>query len=54
MIEPRHFLEALRASGVRFVCGVPDSLLKDVCACITSCLPGKDHVIATNEGSAAG
>jgi phosphonopyruvate decarboxylase len=54
MIEPRHFLEALKASGIRFVCGVPDSLLKDVCACITSCLPGRDHVIATNEGSAVG
>jgi len=54
VIEPRHFLEALRTSGIRFVCGVPDSLLKDVCACIASCLFGKNHVIATHEGSAVG
>jgi phosphonopyruvate decarboxylase len=40
--------------GIRFVTGVPDSLLRDVCACITTHFPPARHVIATNEGSAVG
>jgi phosphonopyruvate decarboxylase len=54
MIEPGRFLKALDAADIRFVTGVPDSLLKDVCACIaTNYLPDR-HIIATNEGSAVG
>src|SRR5690606_16434695 len=40
------------ACDVRFVTGVPDSLLKDVCAGITAAFAPEQHVIATNEGSA--
>jgi phosphonopyruvate decarboxylase len=54
MIEPKLFLEALEESKISFVTGVPDSLLKDVCAYITMNFPKNNHVIATNEGSAIG
>lgn len=42
----------LRAQGLRFFTGVPDSLLKDFCAYITDHVPKSDHVIAANEGNA--
>jgi phosphonopyruvate decarboxylase len=54
MIEPREFIAALEKLDIRFVTGVPDSLLKDVCACITEYFHPPRHVIATNEGSAVG
>ncbi len=54
MIKLESFLEALRSSDISFVTGVPDSLLKDVCAFISENLPPSKHVIATNEGSAIG
>jgi len=34
MIEPLHFLSALRGASVDFFAGVPDSLLKAFCACL--------------------
>lgn len=54
MIAPLEFTAALERLDIRFVTGVPDSLLKDVCACLTARFPPPRHVIATNEGSAAG
>lgn len=54
MLPPAQFAEALDRAGLRFVTGVPDSLLKDVCAYLTTTLPREQHVIATNEGSAVG
>lgn len=54
MIDPRHFAEALDKAGISFVTGVPDSLLKDICAYLTSRQPADRHIIATNEGGAAG
>ncbi len=54
MIAPTEFTAALEQAGISFVTGVPDSLLKDVCACITTTFPADRHVIATNEGSAVG
>ncbi len=42
----------LEQHGVRFYCGVPDSLLKDFCAYVAETLPKEQHVIAPNEGSA--
>lgn len=54
MVDSERFIDALQASGIHFVTGVPDSLLKDVCACMTSRLPGHYHVIATSEGAAVG
>lgn len=54
MIAPADFLRALRANDIRFVAGVPDSLLKDVCAAMTEGLTAENHVIAANEGAAVG
>ncbi|MCC5943274.1 MAG: phosphonopyruvate decarboxylase [Balneolaceae bacterium] len=52
MISPEEFTEAIDSVGIRFITGVPDSLLKDVCACITTKYSSDEHIIATNEGSA--
>jgi len=54
MIDPLVFRAALDKADIRFVTGVPDSLLKDVCACISSCYPAERHIIAANEGSSIG
>ena len=54
MIKPETFVNALIKTGIDFVTGVPDSLLKDICAKLTADLPSENHVIATNEGSAIG
>ena len=54
MIELKSFLEALKSAKINFVTGVPDSLLKDICAYISDNLPPHQHLIATNEGSAIG
>lgn len=54
MIDPIELIHSLEELDIRFVTGVPDSLLKDVCACITGHFPPAQHVIATNEGSAVG
>lgn len=51
-LNPAHFFMLLRAHGTSFFAGVPDSLLKDVCAYITDNVPGSQHVIAANEGTA--
>jgi phosphonopyruvate decarboxylase len=44
--------ELIRAQGVRFFAGVPDSLLKDFCAYVTDHAAAEDHVITANEGNA--
>jgi len=54
MINPMDFRTALDEADIRFITGVPDSLLKDVCACISSCYPAERHIIAANEGGAIG
>ena len=52
MICTKDFVKGLNEADVNFVSGVPDSLLKDICAEITKSLPKEKHIIATNEGSA--
>jgi phosphonopyruvate decarboxylase len=54
MIDPNAFIATLEKLDIRFVTGVPDSLLKEVCACITEHFFWPRHVIAANEGSAVG
>lgn len=54
MIAPESFVEALGKTGIKFVTGVPDSLLADLCAKLAVELPADNHVIAANEGSAVG
>ncbi|XP_014677483.1 PREDICTED: phosphonopyruvate decarboxylase-like [Priapulus caudatus] len=51
-LDPARFIEAVRSIGVEFFCGVPDSLLKDFCAYVTSKVARSNHVITCNEGSA--
>ena len=54
MIDPVQFCDALTESGVTFYTGVPDSLLKAFCACVTDRVPAERHVVAANEGAAIG
>ena len=54
MINPNEFVEQLQAAGVDMFCGVPDSLLKNFCACVTSTIPAERAVITANEGNALG
>lgn len=52
MIRPQFFIEKLQSEGVDFYTGVPDSLLKNVCAYITDHLDDRHNIIAANEGGA--
>lgn len=52
MITPHFFIEKLQREGIEFYAGVPDSLLKNVCAYITDHLDSRHNIIAANEGGA--
>ncbi|MDD2564787.1 MAG: phosphonopyruvate decarboxylase [Salinivirgaceae bacterium] len=52
MISPAVFYKWLTNSGISFFSGVPDSLLKDICAYITDHTSKRKHIIAANEGGA--
>ena len=52
MIQPKDFIETLRAGGIEFFAGVPDSLLKNLCAYITDSIARENNIIAANEGEA--
>lgn len=54
MIRPSFFIEKLKENGIDFFAGVPDSLLKNICAYITDTLPREQNIIAANEGGAMG
>jgi len=54
MIRPEFFIEKLKEQGIDFFAGVPDSLLKNICAYITDTLPHEQNIIAANEGGAMG
>ena len=54
MIRPEFFIEKLREQGVDCFVGVPDSLLKNVCAYITDHCDAQHNIIAANEGAAVG
>lgn len=54
MIRPELFYNMLNDMGINFYSGVPDSLLKDLCAYITDHSSPMDHIIAANEGGAIG
>ena len=54
MISPKRFFDELKNHHIDFYTGVPDSLLKNLCAYITDNLPDKQHIIAANEGGAVG
>ncbi len=54
MIRPEFFYNTLASSGIDFYAGVPDSLLKNLCAYITDHADASHNIIAANEGGAMG
>lgn len=54
MLDCSLFYQALADKGIAFFAGVPDSLLKNICAYITDHTPKQHHVITPNEGNALG
>ena len=54
MIRPAFFIEKLKANGIDCFAGVPDSLLKNMCAYITDHCDEAHNIIAANEGAAVG
>ena len=54
MISPKFFIDTLGSYGIDFFAGVPDSLLKNICAYIADNKDARHNVIAANEGAAIG
>ena len=54
MIRPQFFIDTLGVHGIDFFAGVPDSLLKSICAYISDHIDGKHNIITANEGGAVG
>ena len=54
MIRPEFFIEKLKENGIDCFAGVPDSLLKNICAYITDHFDAQHNIIAANEGAAVG
>ena len=54
MISPKFFIDTLGSYGINFFAGVPDSLLKNICAYIADNMDARHNVIAANEGAAVG
>ncbi len=52
MISNEQFLKSLQQEGISLFTGVPDSLLKEICACITASVDARRHIITANEGAA--
>lgn len=52
MLDCQKFYQSLCHAGIEFFAGVPDSLLKEICSCITEQTPERQHIIAANEGAA--
>ncbi|MDO5470083.1 MAG: phosphonopyruvate decarboxylase [Akkermansia sp.] len=53
-MKAEFFISTLKHEGIDSYFGVPDSLLKSICAYITDHSDGKHHVISANEGNAIG
>ena len=54
MISPKFFIETLKGHGIDFYAGVPDSLLKNICAYIADNIDPSHNIITANEGAAVG
>ncbi len=54
MISAKFLYDSLANIGVDFYAGVPDSLLKNLCAYITDNADAAHNIIAANEGAAVG
>lgn len=53
-IDPKEFYDALTSEGLDLFAGVPDSLLKDFCACVSDRAAADRNFITANEGNAVG
>lgn len=54
MISAELFINSLKNHNIDFYAGVPDSLLKNICAYITDNSSSENNIIAANEGAAVG
>ena len=54
MVDTKLFYDYLISRGLDFFTGVPDSLLKEFCSCVTTNSDAKHNIIAANEGNAIG
>jgi len=54
MISPQFFINKLKESDIDFYAGVPDSLLKNICAYIADNVDASHNIITANEGAAVG
>ena len=54
MIRPQYFYDTLKSYRIDFYTGVPDSLLKSLCAYLTENSESTKNIIAANEGGAIG
>lgn len=54
MISPQFFIDKLGALGINYFVGVPDSLLKNICAYISDNMDAQHNIITANEGGAIG
>ena len=54
MIRPEFFINTLGSYGIDFFAGVPDSLLKNICAYIADHVDSSHNIITANEGAAVG
>ena len=54
MINPKLFYGLLKKKNIDFYTGVPDSLLKNLCAYLSDNSSVTNHIIAANEGGAIG
>jgi phosphonopyruvate decarboxylase len=54
MINVRDFCDSLQDAGISFYTGVPDSLLAELCSCLSHLFKSDQHVICANEGNAIG
>lgn len=52
MIAAEDFYNVLIQNDITFFSGVPDSLLKSICAYFTDNVPPESHIISANEGGA--
>ena len=52
MISAKNFIEELNSHDIKFYTGVPDSLLKSICAYISDNSESDNNIIAANEGAA--
>ena len=54
MISPKFFIDKLGSLGFDYFAGVPDSLLKNICAYISDHMDAQHNIITANEGGAIG